>query len=312
MVPGNRPFPPAWTQKGMGPLLVDINKEKQRINPSFLASALLSGAIIISSVLTYCVARRYITHLSNQWGVCPAEIGSNKPGENGANGDPTRPSSQDRAKDTTGLIVAQMYRSIDELDTSILPSQKSRLKNQIAQLRDAQAAACRIGVYFYSNRNAALTVSTAAGILALSSLAFVSKKGWEGTNNGVISIGITSGLVLFSTWTFSQLYGQALNYENQRTKVILSTNLLNAIASATANRSTPGESIGKGAPGADQQNSLALVSAENMAILIRSIDQQLEIINDLKFEGDSSFAEASARRIGDILNRNSLTKPDRN
>jgi hypothetical protein len=145
--------------------------------------------------------------------------------------------------------------------------------------------------------------------MALSSLAFLSKKGWEGTNNAVINIGVTSGLVLFSAWTFGLLYGQSVNYENQRTKFVLATNLLNSASSAIANRNVKNlvSSMEPATQAVGQDTELN--SSDSMRVLIDSIDKRLAVINDLKFEGDSSFAESSATSLGQLLNQSRPPQP---
>ena len=51
---------------------------------------------------------------------------------------------------------------------------------------------------------------------------------------------------------------------------------------------------------------MPLVDVASVALLIQSIDKQLEVINDLNFGGDSSFAEEAAKKVGKLLNSNPL------
>lgn len=260
-----------------------------------------------------------VYRLSGDWDICPQPISSsptsegrrrtaNQPGDgtgtlNAATQLPTATEALSEQPLQGSLPdMSEVFARIDRLDRSILISQKERLKSQYRQLEHAQRHACEIGVFFFANRNAALTVTTAAGILAIACLAFVSKNGWAGTNNMIINIGITSGLVLFTTWTFSQLYGQGKNYESQRTKLALTNQLLNGIASASANRNVilinqkSDTSGGQTAP-----RVVALNSSDSMASLIQFLDTQLESINSIDFTGDASFAEGSVRRISTLL-----------
>jgi hypothetical protein len=205
--------------------------------------------------------------------------------------------------------LVQVFAAIDQLGSAISASQKYRLKAQLIQFQQAQQQACAIGLFFFANRNATLTVCTAAAILSIASLAFVSKNGWEGTNNTFINIGITSGLVLFTTWTFSQLYGQGVNYENQKAKVILAADMLNRMASATANQSDGGIVKSNDASGAAKSLVLNLTNPKDLAVLMDALDGQLRVLTNLDFSGDSSFAEQSAKRFGDMLTNTIRTVP---
>jgi hypothetical protein len=302
-------FPPKWTGSKWGKLLVAVNSEKKCLHPSFLAHAIIASSIALGAPLLYWISRSYISFLSSKWQICPEVLSS--------------PAKMQAAAPSFGLsgqapaaIHAETWpdlvpirRSIDALSSSISVNQRDRLKDQLNQIRKAQSSSCEIGVYFFANRTAGHTVSTAAAIMALSSLAFLSKKGWEGTNNAVINIGVTSGLVLFSAWTFGLLYGQSVNYENQRTKFVLATNLLNSASSAIANRNVKNlvSSMEPATQAVGQDTELN--SSDSMRVLIDSIDKRLAVINDLKFEGDSSFAESSATSLGQLLNQSRPPQP---
>ncbi len=203
----------------------------------------------------------------------------------------------------------EIDRAINLLDSRITSSQKKRLSSQVAQLREAQSTACMIGVFYDANRLAALTVCTLAAILTFSSLAFVSKNGWEGTNNVFINAGLSSALVLFTAWSLSQLHGQGLNYENQRTKMVVATNLLNSVASAFANENMLLLAVKPVANDKPETRILVLNNKADMVLLIQSLDKQLEVINDLNFGGDSSFAEDAAGKVGKLLNSTTLPEP---
>jgi hypothetical protein len=286
--------------------LVQVNATKNSLNPTALAHVLIAVSIGAGAFVLYVSTLGSILILSKEWRICPREVSAI------SQVSPSQAGQNQALKQGVGTLpdLNQINSAIDLLDPRILPSQKLRLKSQVAQLREAQFTACSIGVFFFANRNAALTVSTAAAILAFSSLAFVSKNGWEGTNNAIINVGLSSALVLFAAWSFSQLYGQGVNYENQRTKVVLATNLLNGVASAVANKNAirlDGKPAAANAT--PEEKSLPLVDVANVTLLIQSIDKQLEVINDLNFGGDSSFAEDAAKKFGKLLNSTPLPEP---
>lgn len=146
-------------------------------------------------------------------------------------------------------------------------------------------------------------MATASAIFALGSLAFVSKRGWDASNNLVINIGVTSGLILFTSWTFGQLYGQEVNFTGYRDKYILATSLLNEVASAVANQSL------LIAGGNDPSTEiLDLSNAKDMALLIQKLDSQLNVLNTPEFGGDSSFVQGAVKTVTPFLNG----KPDKN
>lgn len=203
--------------------------------------------------------------------------------------------------------MEQVFASIDKLSeapppakpaTPVSREQIERLEMQLIQFQHAQQTACRIGIFFFAHRNAALTIATAAAIMTLGSLALISKEGWEKTNNTIINIGVASGLVLFTTITYSQLYGQGSNFERQKAKAILATNVLNGVASAVANRVDAYVVQDNDAAGVSKPRPINLTKGEDMAVLINALDRQLGVLVNLDFSGDSSFAEQAAQRIG--------------
>ena len=182
------------------------------------------------------------------------------------------------------------------------PGQTARLKEQVRELDRGMRLACTVGVFFFSHSNAALSLSTAAGIAAISSLALISKQGWQKSNNAIINIGITSGLVLYTAWTYSQLYGQAANYQSYSNKYSLAQDLIATIDSAVANGSAVIATN-------QEQKNLNLANRPDMAILISYVDDRLRIIRKPEFSGDSSFAEESFQKIGGILHAGDRSNP---
>lgn len=300
--PPSRPAanPPVWLHCGWARRLAHFDEETGRLNPTLLAHVLLSGGLLLASIVLYIAAAGFIVALSANWRICPIFAAEITDPETAAVPAPSMPPSS--AAGSFPSLVA-VFADIDGLGrmndaARVDLRQKRRLKEQLAQLEKGQRNSCSIGVFFFANRNAALTVSTAAGILAIVSLAIVSKQGWEKTNNTIINIGITSGLILFSVWTFSQLYGQGINYESYRSKYTLATNLLNRIASAAANGSVLADPDGGSGPAVP----LDLNTAAGMASLLRLLDVKLEVIERPEFSGDTSFAQSSAERLGGLLN----------
>jgi len=279
---------PKWTLTRWVKRLIKVDVNTSTSKPTLLAHCLLSIGLVLGAGLLYGSAWASINRLSYDWKVCPVKS---------TTGSEANPNELPNL--TTIKINIDLLAKKKEEKGSVSKSQTDRLNDQLLQLAAAQKTACDIGVFFFSNRNAALTVSTAAGILAITSLAFVSKKGWEDTNNTIINIGVTSGLILFTIWTFSQLYGQGINYESHRIKHALATDLINSVASAAVNQSAIGF---QDANSPSPPPALDLNKFTDMATLIRALDSKLEILNKPEFSGDSSFAESSVKRIDGILN----------
>ena len=197
----------------------------------------------------------------------------------------------------TAAFTQGLTRSIAQLPTQggndpVSEGQKQRLQFQMNELHRGQMLACRVGSFFFAGRIATLSLSTAAGILALASLAMISKQGWEKTHPVLINIGITTGLVLYSSWTFSQLFGQTANYELYRRKYALAYDTRNSVASAVAN--------GQMTLDGDQSKGsvLSLRSRSGMAELILFIDGRMRQVTNPEISGESGFVESAAERFG--------------
>jgi len=197
----------------------------------------------------------------------------------------------------TASFTEGLARSIAQLPTQggpdpISEGQKQRLQFQMQEMHRGQMVACRVGSFYFAGRIATLSLSTAAGILALASLALISKQGWEKTHPVLINIGITTGLVLFSSWTFSQLFGQTANYELYRRKYSLAYDTRNSVASAVAN----GQMTLEG-----EQAKVSVVnlrSRAGMAELILFIDGRMRQVTNPEISGETGFAESAAQRFG--------------
>jgi len=304
---------PTWSRKAPFKYLVSLDPKRQRINPNTLGNVVIISIISGLGLILYASSLAGIYTLSSNWKICPTSEAAATPGTLS-----TPPATQPLQAQTTNQAGAslsplpptasmpqpdlkQVFAAIDNLGGTISTNQKYRLKSQLIQFQQVQHTSCGIGVFFFANRNATLSVATAAALLSVASLAFVSKNGWEGTNNLFITIGLSSGLILFSTWTFSQLYGQGANYENQKTKVALATDMLNRIASATANQSNASIVKSIDANGTAKTIVVNLTNPKDFTILTDALDDQLRVLTNLDFTSDSSFAEQSAKRFGDMI-----------
>lgn len=285
--------------------LTERSPDGRSVNPTIVGHGVLSASLIAAGAVLYLVTAGLTAMLAERWKVCPSGgIPFSPPQLMAA---PAEPASLQ--------LPAELSRILDQINrfpSPIPAAQKARLAGQVRQIWLIQVRSCEVGLFYFANRNAALTVSTAAGILAIGSLAFVSRDGWKGASNVIINIGITSGLLLFSTWTFSQLYAQSKNYENQVAKFAQASRLLNLVASAVANakalrpasaEAVAAETAGRTVAPDQQQEEVGRVLAneKDMARLILFLDTQLEGLNTIDFTGDASFAERSLRRLSGMF-----------
>lgn len=284
--------------------------------PTLWGHAAISALILGSAAALYGLSYFSIQRLASQWDVCP-QAETSPPVDQATPPSAARTTVVQPNQRSDALLTEfqqkslpdmdQVFASIDKLSkappptkpaTPVSRDQIERLEMQLIQFQHARQTSCRIGIFFFAHRNAALTIATAAAIMTLGALALISKEGWEKTNNAIINIGVTSGLVLFATITYSQLYGQGSNFERQKAKAILATNALNSVASAVANRIDTYIVKENDEAGVSKARPINLTKGEDMAILINALDRQLEVLVNLDFSGDASFAEQSAQRIG--------------
>ena len=208
----------------------------------------------------------------------------------------------------TVAFTEGLSRSIAQLPTQggtdpVSEGQKQRLQFQLNELHRGQMMACRVGSFFFAGRIATLSLSTAAGILALASLAMISKQGWEKTHPVLINIGITTGLVLYSSWTFSQLFGQTANYEIYRSKYSLAYDTRNSVASAVAN----GQMTLEGEQA--KVSVVSLRSRSGMAELILFVDGRMRQVTNPEISGETGFVESAAERLGRLGGYGSPSAP---
>jgi hypothetical protein len=280
------------------------NPEGGRANPTLLGHLAIASGLVVLGLVLYWGVFFTITGISRQWGICDGQLNPQEgPHPKWLDGQEQVP-IDDRVA-VIGTRIGQLPKPQAPADPrgeaprgtpppATTAGQTARLKEQVRELDRGMRMACTVGLFFFSHRNAALSLSTAAGIVSISSLALISKQGWQKSNNAIINVGITSGLVLYTAWTFSQLYGQATNYQSYSTKYSLAQDLIATIDSAVANGSAVIATN-------QEQKSLNLASRTDMAILISYIDDKLRIIRKPEFSGDSSFAEESFQKIGGIL-----------
>jgi hypothetical protein len=289
--------PVDWIKKN----LLVINKEGKR-NPTYLAHVLLIIIVLGGSSALYGFAYLRTWTLVKDSKVCPDSM--DKPvhvATTGSGHQGNQKAQPDSNVKEFPPVITSIESNIETIEVAgrgnpVLASQKERLKEQVYQLQLARIRSCYISMFFLAHRNATLTLGTATGIVALASLAFLSKEGWKGSNNAIINIGVTSGLVLFGAWTYGQLYGQEVNFTAHNDNYIIATRLLNKVASAVATRN-----IVFAEDGASEASRLSLGNSADMAVLLQRLDRELVQLEAPEFGGDSSFVRGAAERVNSFI-----------
>ncbi len=278
-----------WQQRIDHYLFHPVTDDRGEVHkvPSIACHCLVTGSILGLSMAFYALTYVLITFKADEWNVCRG----------------ARMDSEKAAASTISASLAKLgipaKDGVGMAPESVRPEQKNRLREQLKELEKSLQTACRVGIFYYTNRSATLTIGTAAGIVALGSLALISKQGWEKSSNVLINIGITSGLVLSSSWTFGQLYGHSQNLETFSTKYVVAYSLLNTVATSLANATAPAlPAQATSAPGV----ALDLNTQAGMAALSQSLDEQLAILHRPTFQIDDSFARNSSQKLNQLLN----------
>jgi hypothetical protein len=257
-----------------------------RLDLTWLGHAFISGSVFLLAIAYYITILGTVDILKNKWHICD--------------------SSPDRKSPTSAMAVApvpvtnQADQSIpSQADKNRLEEQRKRLQEQVKLLTAKAESSCDIAKYYFSNRMALLSVSSAAGIVFLVCLGITSRDGWEKTNNAIINAGAAAGLTLFTLTTYGQLYGQGKNYEDYRQKYVTALDAQNIIQSAIANGSILLVTDAGG--GVNPPAEVSLNTVDGMARLIRYVDDKLALVNRPEFNIDSSFADATSAKVGTFL-----------
>lgn len=165
----NSPLPP-W-------LNWSINPEKGN-QPTFLGHVAISGGLLLLTsisglVMFFGIAESW----EKSWLNCsPTEL-SQKSQSN----PPQLPSP-----DLSAINLS------DKETLTVSAAEKARLKKQYEAVSHRIGKHCRIMAFFYKQYFISLLIGTVAGVIALISLFFISKNGWEKTNNALNNVCITA------------------------------------------------------------------------------------------------------------------------
>jgi hypothetical protein len=279
-------------EKGIFSDVIDETGKRPRFNVTWLGHAVIAGSVVLLGCVYYAATLGSVYVLKDRWHICQSSP-SVSPGQ----GSPGR-----------ALAGAPAPRETKPGQVAASPAtedQRNRLNKQIELLTEGAANSCDIAIFYFANRIAVLSLSSAAGIVFVVCLAITSKDGWEKTNNAIINIGAAAGLILFTMTIYSQLYGQGTNYESYRLKYVIASDTRNMIESAIANGSILFFADASGSAGASATTNppteVSLNSSDGMTKLIRYVDDKLALINRPEFNVDSSFVDATSAQMGTFL-----------
>ena len=276
----------------------DGDGKRLRLDVTWLGHAVIAGSVVLLGCIYYAATLGSVYILKDKWNICQSS--------SGVSPSSVSPPSISLGQGLIGSAVAAAATSqANEEPQKQLVRQRARLDKQNELLAKGAENSCNIAIFYFANRIAVLSLSSAAGILFVVCLAITSKEGWEKTNNAIINTGATAGLILFTMTIYSQLYGQGTNYESYRLKYVIASDTRNMIESAIANGSILFFADASGSAGAsataNPPTEVNLNSSDGMTKLIRYVDDKLALINRPEFSIDSSFVDATSAQVGTFL-----------
>ena len=280
-------------ETGIFEVIDDETGKRPLFNLTWLGHAVIAGSVVLLGSIYYAATLGSVYVLKDSWRICQSSSG-------------VSPSSISLGQGLIGSAVAAAATSqANEEPQKQLVRQRARLDKQNELLAKGAENSCNIAIFYFANRIAVLSLSSAAGIVFVVCLAITSKEGWEKTNNAIINTGATAGLILFTMTIYSQLYGQGTNYESYRLKYVIASDTRNMIESAIANGSILFFADASGSAGAsataNPPTEVNLNSSDGMTKLIRYVDDKLALINRPEFSIDSSFVDATSAQVGTFL-----------
>jgi hypothetical protein len=285
-------------ETGIFEVIDDETGKRPLFNLTWLGHAVIAGSVVLLGSIYYAATLGSVYVLKDSWRICQSS--------SGVSPSSVSPSSISLGQGLIGSAVAAAATSqATEEPQKRLVRQRARLDKQKELLAKGAEDSCSIAIFYFANRIAVLSLSSAAGIVFVVCLAITSKDGWGKTNNAIINTGAVAGLVLFTMTIYSQLYGQGTNYESYRLKYVIASDTRNMIESAIANGSILFFADATGSAGASATTNppteVNLDSSDGMTKLIRYVDDKLALVNRPEFNVDSSFVDATSAQVGTFL-----------
>ena len=191
---------------GLLQFLVRHNIIDDNYNPTLFGHITLTASILLYTSLSYICLLCVGTFLEYQW--------------------------LDKEVETSNAI--QQSEVFNKQTLNIEDRQQRRIIEQLNTINDLKVRHCRIMSFFYKQYFCLLSIGSPAALIALISVFFISKKGWEATNNAVINIGMTSlGVTLFALNT-TQVFQQSENLKTSQDLYSAYVSLHNDVRSAVA------------------------------------------------------------------------------
>jgi hypothetical protein len=129
----------------------------------------------------------------------------------------------------------QINGMIDALGTTATPSQKMRLRQQIAEIIRILDSACQRRLYFASQRVALGTIGTGAVIILTLTFGLSASKGIQQTNRLTLNLAGTALIALTTAVSVSTLFSDSSNLPNTIKLYLNARTLLNTFATDLVN-----------------------------------------------------------------------------
>lgn len=125
----------------------------------------------------------------------------------------------------------QQPEPIQVISSSLTP-EKRRLNQQLQSIQELTTKNCNIMAFFYKEYFISLSISNISAILTIVCIFFLSKEGWEKSNNALINLSVTAFVVTTFYIHLTQVFQQDQNLRNSQDLYANYSALLNDFTSS--------------------------------------------------------------------------------
>jgi hypothetical protein len=230
-----------------------IVEKEDRYQPTLLGHIALSSSLISIVIIGYCIMFAISSSWEKEW------IGTPE-----------------------GLTSEQLEATTTRLAST--PTERTRLIAQFQEIETLATRHAKIMGFFYKQYYISLAMMGTSAAVAVISLFFISKVGWERASNAVINIFIVATGVVIFYGNMSLVFQQRNNLEASQKIYLSYSNLRNEVLSYWAT----GETI------ADERATPAK--------FIHYVDRQLSSISLIQLGFDPNSIPDFSKRLDDLTN----------
>lgn len=158
------------------------------------------------------------------------------------------------------------------------PLLRERLTEQFGEIRTRRDRHAKVMVYFYKQYFLSLSMASGSALIAILLAFFISRDGWEKTNNGLINAFFVSFSAAILYTQIPGLFQQEKNLKANRELYLAYEALGNQVLSYLATQNTIGSNP-------EQPNQVSPMPPEQF---ILQIDQQLVTLNQIPIDFDAN------------------------